>query len=149
VGYRKRTLVTRFGDITFDRRLYIDSEGEYHFLLDEYMDWKPNQAATVSLTEALVKLSTKVPFRKVGETMENLLAGVLSKSTIHQLLGRISEGAMEGEKEEYQASFREGKLPAPGEKKSSVVYSEADGVWIHLQREKQGSNYPRRKNAIN
>jgi hypothetical protein len=138
VGFRKRTLVTRFGDITFDRRLYIDSEGEYHFLLDEYMDWKPNQAATVNLTEALVKLSTEVPFRKVSETMENLLAGVLSKSTIHQLLGRISESAMEGEKEEYQASFQEGKLPAPGEKKAPVVYTEADGVWIHLQREKQG-----------
>ena len=72
------------------------------------MDWKPNQAAAVSLTEALVKLSTEVPFRKVSETMENLLAGVLSRSTIHQLLGRISESAMEGEKEEYQASFRKG-----------------------------------------
>ena len=57
VGFRNRTLVTRFGDTTFARRLYIDSEGEYHFLLDEYMGWKPNQAATVSLTESLVKLS--------------------------------------------------------------------------------------------
>ena len=138
VGFRNRTLVTRFGDTTFARRLYIDSEGEYHFLLDEYMGWKPNQAATVSLTESLVKLSTEVPFRKVSETMENLLAGVLSKSTIHQMLDRISESAIESEKEEYQASFQEGNLPAPGEKKSSVIYSEADGIWIHLQREKQG-----------
>ena len=138
VGFRKRKLVTRFGDVRFDRRLYKDSEGKYHFLLDEYMDWKPNQAATVSLTEALVKLSTEVPFRKVSETMENLLAGVLSKSTIHQLLCRISGSAMEGEKEEYQASFQEGKLPEPGEKKAPVVYTEADGVWIHLQREKEG-----------
>jgi len=138
VGFRKRTLVTRFGDITFDRRLYTDSEGEYHFLLDEHMGWKPNQAATVSLTEALVKLSTEVPFRKVSETMENLLAGVLSKSTIHQMLGRTSESAIESEKEEHQVSFQEGKLPEPGKKKASVLYTEADGVWIHLQREKQG-----------
>jgi hypothetical protein len=138
VGFRNRTLVTRFGDVTFNRRLYMDSEGEYHFLLDEYMDWKPNQAATVSLTEALVRLSTEVPFRKVSETMENLLAGVLSKSAVHQMLGRISESAIESEKEEHQASFQEGKLPEPGEKKASVVYTEADGVWIHLQREKEG-----------
>jgi hypothetical protein len=50
VGFRSRTLVTRFGDITFNRRLYMDGEGDYHFLLDEYMNWKSGQAATYSLT---------------------------------------------------------------------------------------------------
>jgi hypothetical protein len=139
IGFRERTLVTRFGDVTVNRRLYMDSKGEYHFLLDEYMDWKPNQAATVSLTSALVRLSTEIPFRKVSETMRELLAGVLSSSNIHRLLQRVSEAAMEGEKAEYQASFQEGKLPEPGEKKASVVYAEADGVWIHLQRENQGN----------
>ena len=134
IGFRERTLVTRFGDVTVNRRLYMDRKGEYHFLLDEYMDWKPNQAATVSLTSALVRLSTEIPFQKASETMEELLAGVLSRSTIHRLLQKVSETAMEGEKAEYQVSISEGKLPEPGEKKASVVYAEADGVWVHLQR---------------
>ena len=137
IGFRERTLVTRFGDITVRRRLYMDREGEYHFLLDEYMDWKPNQAATPSLTASLVRLSTEIPFRKVVDTMADLLAGILSRSSIHRLLGRISQTAMEGEKGEHQASFKKGKLPQPGEKKSSVIYTEADGVWVHLQREKK------------
>jgi hypothetical protein len=141
IGFRERTLVTRFGDVTVNRRLYIDRKGEYHFLLDEYMDWKPNQAATVSLTSALVRLSTEIPFRKVSETMEELLAGVLSRSTIHRLLQRVSATAMEGEKAEHQVSINEGKLPEPGEKKASVVYAEADGVWVHLQREKKRKHY--------
>ena len=93
IGFRERTLVTRFGDVTFNRRLYMDSKGEYHFLLDEYMDWKPKQLATPSLTASLVRLSTEVPFRKVADTMADLLAGVLSRATIHRLLGRISEEA--------------------------------------------------------
>jgi hypothetical protein len=38
IGFRERTLVTRFGDVTVNRRLYMDRKGEY-------MDWKPNQAA--------------------------------------------------------------------------------------------------------
>jgi len=138
IGFRERTLVTRFGDVTFNRRLYMDRKGEYHFLLDEYMDWKPSQLATPSLTASLVRLSTEVPFRKVADTMADLIAGVLSRATIHRLLGRISEQAVEGEKAEYESSFQEGKLPEPGKKKASVVYTEADGVWIHLQREKQG-----------
>ena len=42
-GYRvkntnPRTLVTRFGDVTFKRQLYQDRQGEYHFLLDEYLN---------------------------------------------------------------------------------------------------------------
>jgi hypothetical protein len=135
IGFRERTLVARFGDITVKRCLYMDSKGEYHFLLDEYMDWKRNQSATPSLTASLVRL----PFRKVVDTMEDLLAGILSRATIHRLLGRISQASMEGEKAEYESSFKEGKPPEPGEKKASVVYTEADGVWIHLQREKKGS----------
>ena len=40
-GFRQRTLVTRltrFGDITISRRLYQDTAGKYHFLLDEYLN---------------------------------------------------------------------------------------------------------------
>jgi hypothetical protein len=52
--------------------------------------------------------------------------------------GHGNQIKIEREKEEHQASFQEGKLPEPGEKKVSVVYTEADGVLIHLQLEKQG-----------
>jgi hypothetical protein len=151
VGFRSRTLVTRFGNVTFDRRLYIDSQGQYHFLLDEYMDWKPNQSATPSLTAALVKLSTEIPFGKVSETMEGLLAGVLSKATVHRLLQKISSTAIQMEKEEYESSFNGGKLPEPGDKKASVVFTEADSIWVHLQREKNGDKRQKHyelKNAI-
>ena len=41
VGSRGRTLVTRFGDVTVERRLYRDTDGETVFLLDEYLGWKP------------------------------------------------------------------------------------------------------------
>ena len=41
----QRWLLTRFGKITVTRRL----KGEYLFLLDEYMNWRPRQEATPSL----------------------------------------------------------------------------------------------------
>jgi len=50
----QRRLLTRFGKITVTRRLYLSDKGEYRFLLDEYMNWRPRQEATPSLTEALV-----------------------------------------------------------------------------------------------
>jgi hypothetical protein len=35
VGFRERTLVTRFGEVCFRRRLYQDEGGRYHFHLSE------------------------------------------------------------------------------------------------------------------
>ena len=79
----QRKLLARFGKITVSRRLYQDDKGEYHFLLDEYLNWPPKQEATPSLTEALVDSSTYLPFRKVGREAEKYSAGVLS-ATIRQ-----------------------------------------------------------------
>ena len=62
IGFRERTLLTRFGEITIQRRLYRNSKDEYCFLLDNYMNWRPNQSATPSLTSALV--SNQAIFQK-------------------------------------------------------------------------------------
>ena len=42
-----------------------------------------------------------------------------------------------GEEAECKACFAEGHLPPSGEGKAPVLYIEADGLWVHLQREKQ------------
>jgi hypothetical protein len=46
VGFRERTLVARFGEVRFRRRLYRDEHGCYRFLLDEYLGLPAHQAAT-------------------------------------------------------------------------------------------------------
>jgi len=63
IGFYSRKILTVFGEITVRRRLYKDSEGVYHFLLDEYLNWRPNQQATPSLTEALADSTTRLTFR--------------------------------------------------------------------------------------
>jgi hypothetical protein len=134
-GFRQRTCVTRFGDVTVSRRLYKSKE-KNRFLLDEHLNWHSYQRATPSLKEALVELSTEFSFRKVSGTMEKLLAGVLTKSTIHSLLTEVSQKAIEREKETYTACFEQGKLTKDGEIKSPILYIESDGLYVHLQREK-------------
>jgi len=142
----KRTLVTRFGDITFHRRYYRDEQGTYHYLLDEYLNWRSYQPATPSLTEALVDSATSNTFRRVSEEVDKYTAGVLSKSTIHRLLQRITQSAIDQEKEDWRSCFEDGSLSPPGQGKSSVLYTEADGIWIHLQQEEQ--EHYELKNAI-
>ncbi len=116
----QRTCVTRFGDVTVSRRLY-KSKKKYSFLLAAHLNWHSYQRATPSLKEALVELSTQCSFRMVSGTMEKLLAGVHTKSTIHSLLTEVSQKAIESEKETYTACFSEGKLAKGGEKKAVIM----------------------------
>ena len=132
---RERIRVTRFGRFDIRRRLYSDSQGDSHFLLDEYLNWLPYKWSTPSLREAIVELSTRTTFRDVSGALENLVAGVLSASTIHRVLQEVSEAAIQEEKKEWEDCFLRGKHPPPGAGKARVLYVEADGLYVHLQRE--------------
>jgi|GEM_PF-1437239 len=148
---RERIRVTRFGRFSIGRRLYNDSHGNSHFLLDEYLDWLPYKWSTPSLREAIVELSTRTTFRDVSGALENLVAGVLSASTIHRVLQEVSEAAIQGEKKEWEDCFLRGKHPPPGVCKARVLYVEADGLYVCLQREiKKGKKqkHYELKNAI-
>lgn len=135
--FNERTLATRFGELTVNRRLYQDEKGAYHYLLDEYLGWTSKQLATPSLQESLVELATEKSFNQVSKTLSNLTAAVLSTSTIHRLLQKTAKRAIEKEKADCQAIFERGELPSGGKRKSPILFSEYDGIWIHLQREAQ------------
>lgn len=140
----KRTRVTRFGMIPVWRRLYHAKDGSYHYLLDERLNWQPYKWSTPSLRAALAEMSTQTSFERASKTMEKLTAGVLSRTTIHRMLQEVSETAIGVENQEWEYCFREGKLPRPGTQKTPLLYTESDGVNVHLQRERK-ANGERRK----
>jgi len=126
----------------------LKNKKKYRFLLDEHLNWLPYQRATPSLKEALVELSTQCSFRRVSGTMEKLLAGVLTKTTVHSLLTEISQKAIESERETYRACFQQGKILKGGEKKASILYVESDGLYVHLQREGKRQEHLELKNGM-
>ena len=135
VGSRVRTVVTRFGDVTVGRRLYRDTDGETVFLLDEYLGWKPQQQASPSITESIVGMAAQMPFRVVTEVVSALTAGVLSKSSVHRMVQGVGQDALDEDRERWEAQFERGEEMSEGRQRSDILYTEADGVWIHLQRE--------------
>ena len=140
-GFRGRERATPFGRFTMRRRLYSGKQGNYQFLLDEHLDWIPYVRATPDMTQSLVYSCTKSSFREVSRTHSSC---GLSKSTIHALLQRVAESAIQGEKQEHRAHFGEGNMSPPGRDKTPILYTEADGLYISLQREK-GKHGKRRK----
>jgi hypothetical protein len=137
IGYRERTILTSFGEITIRRRLYMDSNKGYHILLDEYMNWKPNQQATPNLTEAIVDSATKLSFRNTAEEVDKYTLGVISASTVHRILQRVSQTTIDEDRRLHESWYEKGQVPLPPEKKKSLLFSEADGMYVHLQREEQ------------
>ena len=69
LGFRERTMVTRFGDVVVSRRMYRDSDGGTVFALDECLGWRPRQLASPSMTERVVEMATEMSCRKVSDTV--------------------------------------------------------------------------------
>ena len=138
VGLRRRTLVTRFGEVTFRRRLYRDEAGRYRFLLDEVLGLPMYQAASAEVMEAVVMLVRGVAFEQAAEILAHLTAGVLSGSTVWRLAQRVGQRVQEAEGAEVERVFGQGQLPQrQGQRVAERLYVEADGVMVR-QRTGQG-----------
>lgn len=133
VGKRRRTLVTRFGEICIERRLYRDREGVVHFWLDEYVGLLPQQAATPEVEETLVGLAAEVSYEQAAKHLERMTAGVLSKSTVGRLVGSVGKRALEAAEKLRRGVYEHGNLPEPGKQRTEWLYVEGDGVWVRLQ----------------
>ena len=131
VGLRPRSLVTRFGEVRFSRRLYRDPQGRYWFLLDEVLDLPRRQAATAEVTEAVIHAAAGMGFEQAREMLENLTAGVLSTSTVWRLLQHVGEAIEAVEQEEVEQVFEHGRAPRrQGHRSAERLYIEADGVMV-------------------
>ena len=135
VGFRERTMVTRFGEVVIRRRIYRDEDGRSRIALDEHLGWVSHQQASPSLTESIVSLCAYMPFGKTTDTVSALTAGVLSTSTVYRLVEDVGHIALDEERERCEAQFECGEDMSEGRQRADILYTEADGVWIHLQRE--------------
>jgi len=134
VGERKRTLVTRFGEVTFRRRLYRDEAGRYRFLLDEVLGLPAYQAASAEVMEAVVMLVRGMAFEQAAE----MTAGVLSGSTVWRRVQRLGQRVHEAEDAEVERVFGQGQPPQRrGQRVAERLYVETDGVMVR-QRTGQG-----------
>jgi len=91
-------------------------------LLDKYLNWPAYQKATPSFIEPLTKLASQVPFRQMVETVKKLVAGVVSRSTIHETLQEIAGNVTEAEKAQWEACFQKWVLSEPGKRKVGILF---------------------------
>lgn len=135
-GIREHLVVTAFGDVRIKRRLYRDSKGECRFLLDEAMGLDKRSHVSPKVKEMAAFISSHVPFQMTEQLMRSILPAGISHTTIHRLVGKITEPYIEAEEKEITALYRDGVMPESEGKVVPHLFVEADGTYVALQREK-------------
>lgn len=138
VGKRSRTLITRFGDVTFKRRLYREKRtGRHRFLLDEALGLPVKEAVSKTVATLALSLAAVLPFRRAVAVLGDFLPQAFSATALQRLVWRFGGRVEEAEAQEQEATFRDGEVPVMGEEPASRLFVEGDGVSVALQREEE------------
>jgi len=138
IGNRPRKLITKFGDIRFERRLYREKgSGCYRFLLDEVLKLPVKEAVSETVAKLAFALASVLPYARATELLAEFLPQSFSATALQRMVWRFGERVEAEEARRQEAVFENGEVPAMGEGPTSRLMVEADGVSVALQREEQ------------
>lgn len=120
----ERTVVFTIGEVRFSRRCY-KKEGQYRYPLDEALKLDKYTRYSQSFLMQLADLATRMPYRKVVETVSLLKGIIITKDAVLKavkLAGKLYE-----EKQQYDQE----QLEEVVEKRTvERLYIEGDGVMV-------------------
>lgn len=129
VGRERRSLVFEHGNVHYNRRIYMDDKGRRRKPLDELLDVQVYARNSRTVQEIGSVMAAETTYRKAANMLSYMLKTSFSPSSIQRMVKQTGQGIIE--QEGATLSTQAGSIAAP------VLYGEADGVWIHLQRERQ------------
>ena len=125
LGTAKRSLLTEFGEIHFRRHVYLDERGERITPLDRLVNLTPYARNSKKVEAMGACLAAESSYRQAARLLSYALKQELSPSTLCRMVRRVGRKVQAWEAEEQ----------APGKVRAPLLYCEADGVYLHLQRE--------------
>lgn len=139
VGFRKKNIATKLGEIKIKRRLYKkkNSKNDYIFLLDDKLNIRKGRRVSGEHLKLLVSLSSMLSFRQVEEVIEEAGFPSLSHATIHKEVREFGERESKRIEYEREKVFTEGKLQVGGKKEKDLLFIEADGIMVSSQEDKE------------
>jgi hypothetical protein len=130
VGTERRSVQFECGYVHFKRRIYQDTEGARHKPLDELLELEPWQRSSRGLEEMSSALAATNTYRQASNLISWLVKAAISPSTIGRYLRKTGQRIQEQERMATEGEEQ-------GQIETEVLYAEADGVYISLQREKK------------
>lgn len=129
VGRERRSVVFEHGYVHYNRRVYLDDKGQRRKPLDELMEVQMYARTSRAVQEMGSVMAAETTYRKAADMLSYMLKTAFSVSSVHRMVKRTGKRVIE--QETGTLSTQAGSIAAP------VLYGETDGVWIHLQRERQ------------
>ena len=146
-GKREKFLMTRLGDIRYERTRYIDRQtGKSRYLLEEKLGLKENRRMSCLRMKIELFIASITTYRGAKENVELLLGVQRSHESIRQSVIKEADQIITHEAQSIRKTkYLEDKAP---ESLSEVAYLEADSAFIRAQRRhktKKHSKSKRRK----
>lgn len=137
-GTRKTTVKTVYGEVEYERRVYevIREDGlkEYVFLLDEQLEISGVGLISMNMAEQMVSGITEMSYRECASKVTEMTGQSISAMGVWNVIQALGEKVCDEEQELVKA-HKAGLVH--GDKEAPVLFEEADGVYIRLQREAQ------------
>jgi len=130
-GKRKKSFLTRFGEVSICRTRYRDKTGKARYLLDETLSTLKNQR--ISLSRAMMEcfLASLSSYREVVRQAELFLGYSRSHESIRKSVLAEAKLLIEQENKKFQQTEN---LELPPKEAPEVAYTEADATYIKLQK---------------
>lgn len=135
-GKRKTSIKTVYGTVEYERKVYKttleDGKTAHIYLLDKAMQMDKIGLISTNLAEKLAMTVTESPYRVTAELISSTCGQSISAGGVWNVMQRLGERISE---EEEHAVKQMNADQSEGEKETSVLFEEMDGVWLNMQDE--------------
>jgi len=132
---RSRTLFTEFGEVTYSRRVYIDEYDDRRYLTDEVLDICPRRYISANAFSIVTGFASDIPYARAAALLCRHTGSAITASAVMGCLRKTGEMLKEQDEKRRRHLFDEGVCPT-GDFSAKNISAEADGVWVHLQKDK-------------
>lgn len=141
-GSRTTAIKTLMGEVPMKRNIYKrmkeDGAVEHIFLLDEALGLDTVGKISPNLVEKIVGHACEMSYREVAEAVTGLTNQSITHQSVWNVVQAVGERQTDTEKRLVKA-FENNELT--GEREVPVLFEEADGLWLSMQREsRKGSS---------
>lgn len=132
---RQTTIKTVYGEVEYSRRMYLDKQtNEYVYLLDDSMQMERIGQISTNLAKKITEAVSEMPFRKAAKVISHTTGQVISSHGVWDVAQKV--GTMI-QQEEYKQVENLEKEQTEGKQESQIVFTETDGVWLKIQKNKK------------
>ena len=134
-GLKSNTIKTVMGSVEYRRAIYetIDFNGDkkYVYLLDELLNMETIGKMSGTLVEKILENVSVKSYRTSAQNVSSLTGQSISHGAAWGLVQKFGEKLEKGETEKIER-FKKGELN--GTREVDVLFMEADGLWLSMQR---------------